>query len=265
MLDAADPDVVSTPSPIISSSLQTPNSLPSPIQTSSRPETPSTAPRPSAPTLQYAFNPQHSRRPSAGSLSSRRQSLLTPPLPLESSSPGPQRLPRQKSSDFAELHNELEIEQEAAVNRLLNMIRLQNQQLQQLPGTDDALMSPTATLDSSSATRARSPAASGRHIGLSRQNSFNNRRTQSRASSTHTASPSLQPIAPLGSDSLGVHGNDTWLLGGSRDEASFYLAETQMLTRENEMLKRRVQELEKQLQEVKKLKAARSIPTSDAS
>lgn len=43
-----------------------------------------------------------------------------------------------------------------------------------------------------------------------------------------------------------------WLLGGSRDEASFYMAETQMLTRENEMLKKRIRELERQVLDLKK-------------
>lgn len=47
--------------------------------------------------------------------------------------------------------------------------------------------------------------------------------------------------------------NGELLLGPSattRDEASFYQAETQMLTRENQMLKLRIRELERQLSEM---------------
>jgi hypothetical protein len=47
--------------------------------------------------------------------------------------------------------------------------------------------------------------------------------------------------------------NGDLLLGASattRDEASFYQAETQMLTRENQMLKLRIRELERQLNEM---------------
>ncbi|KAI5785064.1 hypothetical protein DFH27DRAFT_487638 [Peziza echinospora] len=240
-----------------SSSLQTPGS--------SRPETPSSA-RPTPHTFQHTFNPQHVRRQSSGSLSSRRTSLLTPPLPVDTSSPGPQRLPRQPSSDFAELHNELEIEQEAAVNRLLNMIRLQQIQNQHAQGTDDGNSSTGATFDSASTTtRARSPgisSSSALRTSLSRQSSFNYHRPASRSSSTHaTSSPSLLPAA---NTSIPIE-EGQWLLGGSRDEAGFYMAETQMLTRENEMLKKRIRELEKQVSELKKPEAKTATSTTASS
>ncbi|KAF8426877.1 hypothetical protein EV426DRAFT_559575 [Tirmania nivea] len=281
------PTKLSPPSttPLTSTSslgLQSPTSLPSSqasgiTNSTSRPATPSSTRPPTSnlaiststttttTTAATGFTPQyqHHRRPSSSSLtSSRRTSLLTPPLDnlsLSSSPSGPQRLPRQPSSDFAELHNELEIEQEAAVNRLLNMIRLQQLQNQHLSSTqsDDGASSTGATFDSANSTRARSPSgASVRRSGLSRQSSFNQTTTTqnrpvSRASSTHTAgSPLLQPIS--GGEDLVTGG---FLLGtsASRDETGFYMAETQMLTRENEMLKRRIRELERQVRELKAL------------
>ncbi|KAF8457598.1 hypothetical protein BDZ91DRAFT_744138 [Kalaharituber pfeilii] len=230
-------------------------------------DTPSSTPAASSSSLQTPISPQaSSSRPATppplnghqpqdcsmllGIVVIPQNVSLDPPLPIENFSPGPQRLPRQPSSDFAELHNELEIEQEAAVNRLLNMIRLQQIQNQQSVGTDDGNSSTGATYDSASTTnRARSPGVSSvRRTGLSRQSSFNQHRPASRASSTHTSSPSLQPVG-----NLGLGGEEgQWLLGGSRDEASFYMAETQMLTRENEMLKKRIRELERQVAELKK-------------
>ncbi|RPB28904.1 hypothetical protein L211DRAFT_832790 [Terfezia boudieri ATCC MYA-4762] len=268
-----------TTTPITSTSSfgpQSPTSLPSPqtagtTNSTSRPATPSSA-RPATSNLAISttttsaaigFTPQyqHHRRPSSTSLtSSRRTSLLTPPLDnlsLSSSPSGPQRLPRQPSSDFAELHNELEIEQEAAVNRLLNMIRLQQLQNQHLSSTqsDDGASSTGATFDSANSTRARSPGgASVRRSGLSRQSSFNQTTTAqnrpvSRASSTHTAgSPLLQPVS--GGEDL-VSGGILLGTSASRDETGFYMAETQMLSRENEMLKRRIRELERQVRELK--------------
>lgn len=142
------------------------------------------------------------------------------------------------------------------------MIRLQqirNQQL--LPSCDDDKVSSTgATFDSVNSTRARSPGAlsaatgGGRRVGLSRQPSFTHSqgRPVSRASSTHTSSPMLQPLGAGAEETTGG-----FLLGGSRDEASFYMAETQMLTRENEMLKKRIKELERQVTELNKGVGAR--------
>lgn len=191
----------------------------------------------------------------------------------------PQRLPRQPSSDFAELHNELEFEQEATVNRLLNMIRLQQIRNQQLLAScdDDKASSTGATFDSVNSTRARSPgplstgggggggggsgASGGRRVGISRQPSFTHSqgRPVSRASSAHTSSPMLQPLGAGTEETTGG-----FLLGGSRDEASFYMAETQMLTRENEMLKRRIKELERQVTELNKGVGVEDNPLVDA-
>ncbi|KAL8728785.1 MAG: hypothetical protein Q9166_005163 [cf. Caloplaca sp. 2 TL-2023] len=173
--------------------------------------------------------------------------------------------PHHRAPSLGELHQELEQEQEAQVsitdrvvqNRLLEMIRQQQIQLQQMqqhanytPATS------TATIDNSTPTsersfsfpnvpapapmstsnpRPRSPAPRGPYE-LSRQSSRQSR-TPSR-----TGSPSLRPS----SAGLQTQGEE-WLLSGggqgSRDDVAYYQAETQMLTRENQMLKMRIREL----------------------
>ncbi|KFZ20779.1 hypothetical protein V502_02977 [Pseudogymnoascus sp. VKM F-4520 (FW-2644)] len=169
-----------------------------------------------------------------------------------------------RNPSLGEIHQELENEQEAQVNRLLQMIRIQQQQLQSLrassglsPTTsaiDDSLppSEPTTatgtTASSAIATPLpipRSPTASsftsGAGIGQHPRSSFDlaradlQRRERSRTPSRH-ASPRLGSTAGLvGEEGLG------------RDESAFYQAETQMLIRENQMLRLRIRELEKQV------------------
>lgn len=231
----------------------------SPIIQTSRPTTPS--PRASSSNIHQTV---HVRRPSSsfsiGSASSRRASMLTPPDSM------PQRLPRQQSPQetqaFAELHQELETEQEAQVNRLLNLIRLQH--LQSQSAIDDN-SSTAATIDSASTTtgRARSPVsasmsrrASGR---LSRENSARRPRSGSRASSA--SSPSFQAASFINDNVSESSASVPWL-GSSHSDLGFYIAEAQMLTRENEMLKNRIRELEKQVADLSTKGSADITPTS---
>lgn len=87
--------------------------------------------------------------------------------------------------------------------------------------------------------RSRSPLGPNTYGNLSRHSSIADR---SRGSS-HTGSPALRPV----SRGVGPHESSEWLPGSasatSRDESTFYQAETQMLTRENQMLKLRIREL----------------------
>jgi hypothetical protein len=144
-------------------------------------------------------------------------------------------------------------------NRLLQMIRTQQAQLQQIQQSTGALpATSTAAVDDSTPTsersfsfpnvsvplptsvinpRPRSPGPRG-SLDLSRHNSRRSRH------SSRTTSPALLPL------SAGLHGeSNEWLLSGggssqgSRDESAFYQAETQMLTRENLMLRMRIREL----------------------
>ena len=169
-----------------------------------------------------------------------------------------------RQPSLGELHQELENEQEAQVNRLLHMIRIQQDQLaalQRQQGPHDS--SPTAaepshnfptppssiptpandTTQHSSSPRTGSisglQAAHGhfhRPHSLSRQSSA--RMSTTGTTSSHGASPALRPV----SGNLGPLTED-FLLGGTRDECAFYQAETQTLTRENQMLKLRIREL----------------------
>ena len=179
-------------------------------------------------------------------------------LALNTADPNHQRQP-----SLGELHQELENEQEAQVNRLLHMIRIQQDQIAQIqrqqqtaqepspisseqtrfPTPPSAIPTPTGTniIEQSSP---RSSSVSGlphnhghfnRAHSLSRQSSA---RLSNAGTNSRGGSPSLRPA----SGSLGPLTED-FLLGGTRDECAFYQAETQTLTRENQMLKMRIREL----------------------
>lgn len=162
----------------------------------------------------------------------------------------------QRQPSLGELHQELENEQEAQVNRLLHMIRIQQDQLvtmqrqqqnpaEQSPASSEHTRFPTPpstlpTPASTAITEQSSPRSASiphfnRPHSLSRQSSA---RLSSRGNS-----PALRPQRAE-SGSLGPLTED-FLLGGTRDESAFYQAETQMLMRENQMLKLRIRELGK--------------------
>jgi hypothetical protein len=173
-----------------------------------------------------------------------------------------------RQPSLGELHQELEAETEGQVNRLLHMIRLQQDQLSALQGQgqgqshpqDSSAIAPTppATSRPTSAHPHDQPASrSGsfssavphaqtglphghgifnRPHSLSRQSSA--RISNTGSTNSHATSPALRPS----SGNLGPLTED-FLLGGTRDDAAFYQAETQMLTRENQMLKFRIREL----------------------
>ena len=138
-------------------------------------------------------------------------------------------------------------------NRLLQMIRVQQQQLQQLQAAGSGLAS-SSVIDESTPTSEQSiplsspglphaqlpptvtprsptlhyPRASAE---LARADIQRRSRTPSR-----TDSPNLR------STSISGEAGDVWNLGG-RDESAFYQAETQMMVRENQMLRQRIREL----------------------
>lgn len=150
-------------------------------------------------------------------------------------------------------------------NRLLHMIRMQQDQISALQAADPASPSnseplsqfPSATPsaptvsggDMNARSRTSSVAASvsaqqqqglprsphQRPISLSRQSS---RMSGTGALRSSSQSPMLRPLS-----SAHDHTRDDWLLGAPRDESAFYQAETQALTRENQMLKQRIREL----------------------
>jgi hypothetical protein len=168
-----------------------------------------------------------------------------------------------RQPSLGELHQELEAETEGQVNRLLHMIRLQQDQLSALQGQgqgqsqqDSSAIAPTPPATSrptsahpndqpssrsgSFSSHAQTGLPHGHGIfnrphSLSRQSSA---RISNAGSNSHATSPALRPS----SGNLGPLTED-FLLGGTRDDAAFYQAETQMLTRENQMLKFRIREL----------------------
>ncbi|KAK7548642.1 hypothetical protein IWX49DRAFT_41456 [Phyllosticta citricarpa] len=162
----------------------------------------------------------------------------------------------QRAPSLGEIHQELESEQEAQVNRLLHMIRRQQAEIAALrsnepsaiddstPSSERSLSLPqSATASQSNVSQIAPPRPRSPLPGqgsLSRNSSHRRSRNSSR-----TGSPALRPAS---------HHSESgdWLLSaaGNRDESAFYQAETQMLTRENQMLKMRIRELERQLHDL---------------
>ncbi|RMZ89249.1 hypothetical protein DV736_g3518, partial [Chaetothyriales sp. CBS 134916] len=173
-------------------------------------------------------------------------------------------------SPLGEIHNELEQEQEAQVNRMLQMIRDQQSQLDALrssqPGDHLSRRSSQANSAAGAGTGTTAAVdpltpASERSIGfpsphpaiLPGQAPMPPRRSLSRNPSSANPSPGLRPIH--GNDvSSGVDLSPSPLdiarRNSTRDESSFYQAETAALTRENQLLRQRIRELEKQVSEL---------------
>ncbi|KAI1383132.1 uncharacterized protein F4822DRAFT_93545 [Hypoxylon trugodes] len=168
-----------------------------------------------------------------------------------------------RAPSLGELHQELEAEQEAQVNRLLQMIRQQQLQLQQLQAaqgqnqtaiaTEDATptseRSTSVTLPNPVTQPAYPPASTSvpRSPVLSHpRSSFDMARDalhrRSRTPSRGAPSPRMRSTSISG-ESGEPH------LSGVRDESAYYQAETQSLVRENQMLRHRIRELERQLTE----------------
>ncbi|KAM0327997.1 hypothetical protein ACHAQA_005396 [Verticillium albo-atrum] len=169
-----------------------------------------------------------------------------------------------RAPSLGELHQELEAEQEAQVNRLLHTIREQQLQLQQLQdggphasaADDSAIASErsqhgTPTTQHASLAQASVPpvptgGSFSRSPGIAHhpRSSFDMARADLRRRSRTPSrghSPRLRATSISGeSDQLGL---------GGRDENAFYQAETQTLVRENQMLRHRIRDLERQLAE----------------
>ncbi|RMY11535.1 hypothetical protein D0866_14334 [Hortaea werneckii] len=154
------------------------------------------------------------------SLRSGRRSLPFPPT-----SP-----PHHRHPSLGELHQELENEQEAQVNRLLHMIRIQQDQLAAFQQRQQSPLPSTST--STSQTSSPEPSSSQPPQPVP-SNSHGTTLTSSLPPPPATFPPPLSS----GTDTL------FWATSTMRDETAFYQAETQALTRENRMLKVRVREL----------------------
>ncbi|KAJ4353492.1 uncharacterized protein N0V89_005222 [Didymosphaeria variabile] len=170
--------------------------------------------------------------------------------------PWPHSPHHERAPSLGELHQELEYEQEGQVNRLLNMIRQQQSQIQQLqsqgphnstsavddstPTSERSMSIPhiPVNIPSTSQTTLPNPSARSPYNTMSRQSSFAERSRNS----SQAVSPALRPTSSHG---FAPHESTEFLPPSSvstRDESAFYQAETQNLTRENQMLKQRIRE-----------------------
>ncbi|KAJ5112718.1 hypothetical protein N7532_000763 [Penicillium argentinense] len=165
----------------------------------------------------------------------------------------------QRAPSLGELHQELEQEQEAQVNRLLQMIRSQQAQLQQYqqqsqhqnPQSTTAIDDTTPSSERSAAFFPPMPPPAGSGNNRLSISSLSNRRL-SRPSS-QTTSPNIRPQdAGRGSEPVDAFTGfrESSSRRGSRDEGAYYQAEATMLSRENQMLRQRIRELERQIGEM---------------
>ncbi|KAI9736035.1 MAG: hypothetical protein M1818_006211 [Claussenomyces sp. TS43310] len=148
-----------------------------------------------------------------------------------------------RHSSLGEIHQELEQEQEAQVNRLLQMIRAQQQQLQQLQSASGAPSNPTA-VDDTTPTSERSMSFSASQGTTTHGTAGSTAVPRSPTSLMHPRSsfdlaradinrrsrtPSCPTSPRLRSTSISAEGGDAPALAG-RDESAFYQAETQMMS-----------------------------------
>ncbi|KYK59413.1 hypothetical protein DCS_00543 [Drechmeria coniospora] len=193
------------------------------------------------------------------------------PLPL-SGSPLTADPHHHRAPSLGELHQELEAEQEAHVNRLLLMIRQQQLELQRLQASRPSQSHDASADDGVSESRERpippsQLALSGSHpvgsVGsYSRSPGLPHPRSSfdmARADiQRRSRTPSRGPSPRLRATSISAESGE-WVLGG-RDESAFYQAEAQMLVRENQMLRHRIRDLEKQLAETSTSATAATEP-----
>ncbi|KAJ5784039.1 uncharacterized protein N7518_009716 [Penicillium psychrosexuale] len=154
----------------------------------------------------------------------------------------------QRAPSLGELHQELEQEQEAQVNRLLLMIRSQQAQLHQYQQQHNPQS--TAAIDDTTPASERSaffPPGPTPPVGNRLSISSSSNRRSSRPPS-QAASPNLRPLDSRGESVEPFPGlRDSASRRGSRDESAFYQAEASSLARENVLLRQRIRELERQI------------------
>ncbi|KAL4933453.1 uncharacterized protein BDV17DRAFT_110197 [Aspergillus undulatus] len=149
----------------------------------------------------------------------------------------------QRTPSLGELHQELEQEQEAQVNRLLQTIRSQQvrlQYLEQQHPQQSAIDDVTPSFErSTSFPPAAALSTAGSRTSTQLPSSLSSRRPSQASPSLRPADFSRGPDAP------------EWVTGpgegtgrrSSRDESSFYQAEAAALSRENQMLQQRIRQL----------------------
>lgn len=160
-----------------------------------------------------------------------------------------------RAPSLGEIHQELEQEQEAQVNRLLQMIRAQQEQLQQLQAASGQAASTPPAIDESTPTSEYSLSFNTTTIPHNQPFSISTPRSPSTVLNPRSSfdiaradlqrrsrTPSRTASPRLRSTSITAETGEPWNLAG-RDESAFYQAETQMMVRENQMLRQRIREL----------------------
>ncbi|KAM0247357.1 hypothetical protein ACHAQJ_009892 [Trichoderma viride] len=182
------------------------------------------------------------------------------PQPISGAVLPPEPSRHNRTPSLGELHQELEAEQEGHVNRLLNMIRQQQLELQRLQASHPQAVAGEEAVAGSERPHRSLPvpiatqSPTGNHVPSASGSSFSrspifphhrNSMEMARADmQRRSRTPSRNASPRLRATSISAESGD-WSL--FRDESAFYQAETQMLTRENQMLRHRIRDLEKQV------------------
>ena len=184
----------------------------------------------------------------------------------------------QRQPSLGEIHNELEQEQEAQVNRMLQMIRDQQLQLDAVRSTqhehshhsrhssqpNSALTGHSTAILDDDQTPASERSITFPSIHPAVPPIPPPTRRISRGPSSASRSPALRPHQLPHESSLATTTNsgdwppspiETARRNSLRDESAFYQAETSNLTRENQMLRMRIRDLEKQISELNAMPA----------
>ena len=198
------------------------------------------------------------RRPSFGqSFSSMSPSTIGGRTAVSTGDPHHQR-----QTSLGEIHNELEQEQEAQVNRMLQMIREQQLQLDALRGNagERRASQPgavtqgntAAVIDDLTPSSERSTPFPSMHPAVPSTHP-----TRISHHSSATRSPALHPHPGRQSSiSSSVDGGvpssptEHHRHNSRGDDSAYYQAETANLTRENQMLRMRIRELERQVSDL---------------
>jgi hypothetical protein len=165
----------------------------------------------------------------------------------------------QRTPSLGEIHQELEQEQEAQVNRMLQMIRQQQAQLDEMrnqPGRHSRHHSGSGTgaaiVDDLTPVLEQSPAIHPIVPPTTRPV-----RRYSRGAPSASPSPGLRPRLAQEMTHTGSSSGewppspvDIVRRNSLRDESTFFQAETASLTRENQMLRLRIRELERQINDM---------------
>ena len=214
------------------------------------------------------------RRPSIGqSFSSMSPSTIGGRTTVSTGDPHHQR-----QTSLGEIHNQLEQEQEAQVNRMLQMISEQQLQLDAMRGNAGerrssqsgaaAQSGTTVVIDDLTPNSERSTPFSSIHPAVSSTGTHSTRVSHHSSSATRSPAPNHYPgrQSSISSSIDGVAPSspiEHHRRNSRGDDSAYYQAETANLTRENQMLRMRIRELERQVSDLNASPANRPATPSN--